>query len=292
MGRAAMIASGDSPIVARLLLGSRLKQMREAAGISGQRAGAKLRATGSKISRVESGLVPVRRNDVADLVRLYKLADPDMREELLLLADQSQGQGWWDDFTDTTPPQIRRSLELEAAASLLIIYDPLAVPAILQTRIYAETACGHGGSWRAGLRPHELTRRRELLESPAAPRIWALLDETALRRPGARLMQVMRAQVDWLAQLAASDNVSIQIVPTGQAEPWGASPPFVLTRFGPKDLGDRILLEGLTGITELARRADVDTYRHLISQISAIVPDPFASRRILHDIGQDLAASA
>lgn len=289
-----MISSGDSPIVARLLLGSRLKQMREAAGISGQRAGAKLRATGSKISRVESGLVPIRRKDVLDLLRLYTVTDPDIREELLQLADASQGEGWWDDFADTTPPQIRRSLELEAAASMLIIYDPLAVPAIFQTSAYANAACGTYGSWRAGLRPQELARRQKLLQSSAAPMVWALLDEAALRRPATASRPLMRAQVTWLADMAASRSrtVRIQIVPAELAEPFGASPPFVLTRFGPNELGDRILLEGLTSITEVARRSDVDAYRHVFDQMSAIVPDPDASRVILHDIGQELAEGA
>jgi transcriptional regulator with XRE-family HTH domain len=62
---------GDSPTVARLQLGARLKALRLAANIDQSVAGAALHATGSKISRVESGQVPVRERDVEALLSLY-----------------------------------------------------------------------------------------------------------------------------------------------------------------------------------------------------------------------------
>jgi hypothetical protein len=279
-----------NPIVARLLLGHQLQQLRQAAGISGQAAGAALRATGSKISRVEAGHVPVRGRDVLDLLRLYKMNDATVRAELLALADLSQGQGWWDAYADTPPP-VRRALELEAAANLLTVWDPLAVPAVLQTRAYAEAASVLGGAWRAALQPDELARRQELLQYPEGPRVWALIDEVVLRRPAAAL-PAMRAQVAYLADMAARPDITIQVVPLGVAHPLGVAPPFTVTRFGPEELGDRVNIELLTGIVTIERRSDVDVYRHLITQLAATIPQPEESVHILLDIGHDLGKGA
>lgn len=66
-----MTQRGDSPIVARLHLDARRKALRLAANIDQGVAGAALHATGSKISRVESGRVPVRDRDVEALLSLY-----------------------------------------------------------------------------------------------------------------------------------------------------------------------------------------------------------------------------
>ena len=52
---AADLASG--PTVVRMLLGGQLRKLREAAGITPERAGYEIRASRSKISRVEHGRV-------------------------------------------------------------------------------------------------------------------------------------------------------------------------------------------------------------------------------------------
>ena len=70
---------GDGPTIARLSLGARLRALRTAAGITGGEAAAVIRSSGSKISRIESGLLPVRQRDVAQLLTLYG-ADGQKRE--------------------------------------------------------------------------------------------------------------------------------------------------------------------------------------------------------------------
>jgi transcriptional regulator with XRE-family HTH domain len=284
---------GDNPTVARLQLGARLRELRLAAGISGDRAGAALRATGSKISRVEGGHVPVRGRDVTDLLKLYRVSDPGVRNDLLALADQSAGQGWWDAYADTMPATIRRALELEAAASMLVTYDPLAVPAVLQTVAYSKAACALRGPGvcRAGLGAEELARRHELLSSPAAPRLWALVDEAALRRPVAE-PGVMSGQVAYLADIADKPTVTIQVVPAGIPVAATAATPFTIARFARPDLPDRILIELLTTIVSIDRRADVDTYWAQVMELAAQIPTPEDSKQILASIAAELATAA
>src|SRR5512140_2058016 len=110
---------GDSPTVARLRLGMRLRSLRTAAGVTGMEAGAALHATGSKISRIESGEVPVRARDVEQLLHLYGEPSPAERDQLLTLARVSTGPGWWDPYSDSVPAAKRHCLEMEAAASAI-----------------------------------------------------------------------------------------------------------------------------------------------------------------------------
>jgi Domain of unknown function (DUF5753) len=242
---------------------------------------------------MESGHVPVRRRDVVDLLRLYGHADPAERDHLLALADQSAGHGWWDHFADTLPVHLRRQLELEAAASLLVTYDSLAVPALLQTREYAQALCdagSQGGAWRAGLRMVELSHRQDLLRIPEAPRLWALIHESVLHQlshqPG-----VMRAQVAHLAEAAQAPHVTIQIVPAGRPEALAAATPFTITRFGQPDLPDRVSVELLTGITSVDRREDIDAYWLLVNVLAAHAADPRQSLAILRNaIGEEAAS--
>ena len=62
---------GSGPTVLRILLGSQLRRLREAKGITREDAGYAIRASGSKISRMELGRVGFKERDVADLLELY-----------------------------------------------------------------------------------------------------------------------------------------------------------------------------------------------------------------------------
>jgi transcriptional regulator with XRE-family HTH domain len=56
-----------------MLLGAQLRRMREKAGITREEAGDVIRASGSKISRLELGRSGFKLRDVNDLLSLYGL---------------------------------------------------------------------------------------------------------------------------------------------------------------------------------------------------------------------------
>ena len=76
--------SSDGPTVLRILLGSQLRRLREVRGITARQAASKIRASESKISRIELGRNAIREIDVLDLLTLYGVA-PAEREELARL---------------------------------------------------------------------------------------------------------------------------------------------------------------------------------------------------------------
>src|SRR6266536_1318460 len=88
------------PTVLRILVGSQLRRLREASGISPKDAGEAIRASHSKISRLETGRTGFKIRDVTDLLNLYEVHDEAERAALLALARQANVPGWWHTYGD------------------------------------------------------------------------------------------------------------------------------------------------------------------------------------------------
>ena len=65
-----------SPTVLRLVIGTQLRRLREARGITREAAGEIIRASGAKMSRLELGRVSFKERDITDLLALYGVAEP------------------------------------------------------------------------------------------------------------------------------------------------------------------------------------------------------------------------
>ena len=280
----------ESPTVARLLLGDRLRQLRTGARMDGNTAAAAIRASAAKISRMESGQVPLRERDVRDLLTLYGLSDEGERAALLDLAKRSCQPGWWDEFSDVLTASIRHHLSLESAAALIMTYDSQAVPALLQTDAYARgLTAGEPDemTWRGGLSPQVLARRRAVLGASEPPRVWALIQESALHRAPGGNQEILAAQLASLRTLAAADpTITVQIVPDAAPAVLAAPGPFAVLRYGPanaRDAPDLVLVEMLATIRCLERRTDVDHHRRLFDKLAVQAVRPDVTLEMLDD---------
>jgi transcriptional regulator with XRE-family HTH domain len=176
---------GTGSTVRRILLGSQLRRLREERGVSRQDAGYVIRASESKISRLELGRVSFKERDVADLLTLYGVTDEREREALLQLAREANTPGWWHRYSEVLPSWFQTFVGLEEAAGLIRTYELQFVPGLLQTEDYARAVYRLGNAdsseaeieQRVELRMH----RQQRLKGPDAPRLWAVLDEAALR---------------------------------------------------------------------------------------------------------------
>src|SRR3954453_17265916 len=104
------------PILARMVLGEMLRRLREVQGISAVAAGEAIRASESKINRLELGRVGVKLRDVADLCTLYGAATHAERPTLLELARQTNLPAWWQRYRDVVPSWFEPYLGLEQDA--------------------------------------------------------------------------------------------------------------------------------------------------------------------------------
>src|SRR6058998_2912035 len=123
-----MAGNGEvGPTALRMMLGSHLRRLRERAGVSRTDAGWAIRASESKISRLELGRVGFKERDVSDLLTMYGIDDAGERQTYLDLVKQSNEPGWWRGFGDTMPNWFTDLVGLEEAASRIQIWEPLYV---------------------------------------------------------------------------------------------------------------------------------------------------------------------
>jgi transcriptional regulator with XRE-family HTH domain len=274
---------GSGPTVLRILLGSQLRMLREVKGITREEAGYAIRASGSKISRMELGRVSFKERDVTDLLKLYGV-DEDETATLVALAVQANSPGWWHKYGDVLPDWFQVYVGLEEAASLIRLYEVQFVPGLLQTADYARAVVRLG---QPGAAPEEIDRRislrmgrQELLTKPGGPRLWAIVDEAALRRPiGGK--EVMRAQLEQLILATEEPQVTLQVMPFrsgGHAAEAGA---FTVMRFPEPDLPDVVYLEQLTSALYLDKRDDVEKYTEVMERLSVESESPERSVDIL-----------
>jgi hypothetical protein len=279
------------PTVLRIMLGAQLRRMREAQRITLDDAARVIRASGSKMSRLETGRVGFKDRDIADLLTFYGVTDIQQRDALRDLARNASAQGWWHDYSDILPTWFEAYVGLEEAAVGIRSYEIQFVPGLLQTEDYARaiTLLGHPSAHpgdierRVGLR----MARQSLLSRPAAPYLWAVLDEAALRRPAGR-PGVMRAQLKQLLETAERSNVTIQVIPFQAGGHAAAGGPFSILRFAEPDLPDVVYLEQLTSALYLDKRETVDHYLAVMERLCIEAAPATSSTRIIHAILRDL----
>ncbi len=284
-----MSAQESGSVVRRMLLGSQLRRLRESRGITREAAGYSIRASESKISRMELGRVSFKTRDVEDLLTLYGITDETERNSLLSLAKEANVAGWWHSYSDVLPTWFPTYVGLEGAASLIRSYEVQFVHGLLQTEAYAHAVVERGMKnasvadidKRVALR----MERQKYLVSENAPDFHVVLDEAALRRPyGDR--EVMRGQLQHLIEVSERPNVRLQVMPFSFGGHAGESGAFTVLTFPESDLSDVVYLEQLTSALYLDKHEDVTQYGKAMQQLQDDSPGPNESRDVLRGLLQ------
>jgi transcriptional regulator with XRE-family HTH domain len=290
-GGQVLLYSRGGPTVLRILLGARLRRLRESRGLSAATAGKAIRGTPSKISRMESGKVGFKQRDVGDLLTLYDVQDPDERATMLSLAQEANKQDWWHRYSDVLPNWFEVYISLEEAASLIRTYEVQFVPGLLQVEEYARAVVTLGFpdvahnelEQRVNLR---MTRQNCLTE-PNAPRLWAVLDEAVLHRSlGGRA--IMRRQLEHLIEITELPNVTIQILPFATGGHAAAGGAFTILRFGEPALPDVVYLEQLSSALYLDKPHELDNYMRVMNRLCVEAAPSDATRDYLAAILQQM----
>ncbi len=274
------------PTVQRLVLGGHLRRLREEAFITTEQAAAAIRGSHSKISRMEHGRVGFKERDIADLLTLYGVTSGDERQALLTLAREANTPGWWQGYSDILPHWVEPYFGLEAAASFIRNYELQFVPGLLQTEGYARALIRLGNAATEDdvmRRAEARLSRQEILSRETPPRLWAVMDEGALRRSiGGKA--VMREQIRHLIDMCDHPAVTLQILPFQIGAHPAMGGPFTILRFSEPDLRDVVYIEQLTSALYLDKPVEVDSYLEVMEQL-CLQAEPVANTgRILKQI--------
>jgi len=280
--------SSDGPTVLRILLGAHLRRLREARGISAREAAGFIRASESKISRIELGRNAIREIDVLDLLTKYDVGAEE-REQLLTLAELANRPGWWQKYNDILPEWFQAYVGMEEAARSIRVYEPQFIPGLLQTEEYAAAVIALGDfSIEDGERHVMLRRERQRRFREGKLKLWVILDEAALRRPVAG-PEVQIEQLCYLRKQCSTPALTLQVIPYGMGG-YAAPSGFSILRFADRDLPDVVYVENLTSALYLDKQAEVDRYLLAMERLSIVAYEPQRTPQILDEIIRELEA--
>src|SRR6266576_1464576 len=243
----------EGPTVLRILLGAQRRRLREIRGIA-----------------------------VLDLLTYYGVGAVE-REQLLSLAEQANRPGWWHRYNDILPDWFQSYVGMEEAATSIRIYEPQFIPGLLQTHEYAAAVLAVGDIPVSETERHVILRKeRQRRFTESRLKLWAIIEETALRRPIGSV-EILRDQLRCLLSLSSRQNLTLQITPLGMgghAAPSG----FSILRFNEPDLPDVAYLEHLTSALYFDKKSDVDRYLLAMELLSIISAKPSETPGILATI--------
>jgi transcriptional regulator with XRE-family HTH domain len=276
-----LLTDVGNPAVLRILLGAQLRRLREAKRITVEEAGNAIRASHSKISRLESGRVAFKDRDIVDLFVYYGVTDKAQIQTLREIATRTNSRGWWHDYSDILPAWFEEYISLEEAAVQIRGYELQFVPGLLQTEEYARAVTSLAYS-----NPKEISRRvslrmaRQARLAGAEPvSLGMVLDEAALSRPIGG-PSVMRAQLKHLIEMSKRPNVTIQILPFKVGGHAAAGGTFSVLHFAQSDLSDIVYLEQLATAQYLEKPDMVGKYLAVMERLrlEAATPADSTSR--------------
>lgn len=281
----ASLTATDNPAVLRILLGAQLRRLREAKRITLEEAGNVIRASHSKMSRLESGRVAFKDRDIVDLFMHYGVTDQAQIQTLRGVAIRANSRGWWQDYSDVLSPWFEEYISLEEAAVQIRGYEVQFVPGLLQTEDYARAV-----TLLAYSNPKEITRRVGLRMARQARlfgkdpvSLGMVLDEATLSRPIGG-PSVMRAQLAHLIEMSERPNVTIQVLPFKVGGHAAAGGPFSVLHFAESDLTDIVYLEQLSSAQYLEKRDIVGKYQAVMDRLCLEAATPEDSRKRLQAI--------
>ncbi|MGI5369719.1 helix-turn-helix domain-containing protein [Streptomyces iakyrus] len=273
----------------RRQLGATMRKLRSRKGLTLEEAGRLVGVSKATVSRYETTAGPVKWLVIDALCREYDATDAE-RRAVVNLAKNAREQGWWNSFADSIPESMNLLLTLEDEAVRENHFCCVYVPGLLQTRAYS-TALQRANE--VPLEPAEIERlvdirmkRQELLFRPKPLHLWAILDESVIRRVVGSTA-VMMEQLDRLLEANESPHVTIQVLPFSKGAHAAALGSFVMIG-GPEPALDVVYVDIHTGSLFLEKEPELERYRLAFEYLRAQALDMEASSTLIHRARKEL----
>jgi transcriptional regulator with XRE-family HTH domain len=270
-------------------LGSELRRMRTAAGMSAEYAAGLLGVDRSRISNMESGQRAISVERLRTLACNCDCTDDKYLDALAEMAEPST-TGWWERYRGSLPQGLLDISEMEAYAVRLRNANTVHVPGLLQT---TERAMSIFRSAVPGLPEHEValrlahrSERQQVITGDNPVPYVAVIHEAALRMQFGG-PEVTRAQLDYLLTASERDNVTIQVLPFSHGAFPGAGH-MVAYAEGPVPQLDTVQTDSSHGPAFLYADGQLAKYRAQLDLLEDLALSPERSRDFIRDIAHHL----
>ncbi|GAA2722255.1 helix-turn-helix transcriptional regulator [Actinocorallia aurantiaca] len=244
----------------------------------------------STLGRWENGDRRIRPADLRGLLDVYEVAD-GARETLMTLAREARQRGWWQVYGDVLPSEYSSYIGLETEARSMRTYQQQLIPGIVQTEDYARAVirATRPDDNDAAIDRRVAVRmdRQAVLEGKRPMSLWAVLDEAAVRRMVGG-PQVMRAQLDRLAEIAERPGIQLQVLPFSVGAHAAMASSFVILGFESPD-PDVVYIDTGTSALFIEATTDVAAYRLTFDHLRASALAPGESQRLFRAAAQEFA---
>ncbi|MEU1052262.1 helix-turn-helix transcriptional regulator [Streptomyces sp. NPDC005876] len=273
----------------RRQLGAMMRKLRARKGLTLEEAGRLVGVSKATVSRYETQSGPVKWIVVDALCREYGATEAE-RKAVVGLAKGAKEQGWWSSFADSIPESMNLLLTLEDEAVGENHFSCVYVPGLLQTRAYS-TALQQANE--IPLQPDEIERlvdirmkRQDILNRPQPLRLWAILDESVIRRVVGS-PQTMKEQLGQLLEANESPHITLQILPFSKGAHAAALGSFVIIG-GTEPALDVVYVDFHTGSLFLEKDEELDRYRLAFDYLRAQALDMEASSALIDRVRKEL----
>ncbi|MGH3765989.1 MAG: helix-turn-helix domain-containing protein [Pseudonocardiaceae bacterium] len=270
-------------------LGGLLRRLRKAVGLSGPALAGRLGVSQSHLSRVELGEA-VATAELVDKWTRETGASPADRETATDLAEAVGAEfvSWREALGSGLVKLQRDALDAEAAAATRIAYVPVLIPGLMQTAEYATqlVAGKYPDADDVGEAVAVRMQRQVILYSRSKTLRW-VIGEAGLRwRVGPP--EVMVAQLDRLAALAAEQHLDVRVLPFERTAPVWHDHGFTILADRIDGEPDLVNLELLTGTINITDPKEVTRYRAAYGQLADLALRGAEAVPLIHQVRSEL----
>jgi len=285
-----MSSRRSTPTVRLRRLAYELRRLREAAGLTREEVAERTGINEVTLYRTETARVRPQQRTLRTLLDMYEVVDP-LRAELLAVSRDASRRDWLQTYSDLREGYTA-FIQFEQEARSVHNYQSLLVPGLLQTEEYARAVIRAGlpqssdKDDRVERRVQTRLERQKLLGKDDPLRLWAIVDEAALRRDvGGR--EVMPQQMHQLVRAADWPNVTVQVIPYRAGAHVGMVGSFAVLDF-PNPADPRVVyIDSMAGQLFLEREPDLQRCGDVFDHLRAVALSPADSASMCAAIAED-----
>jgi transcriptional regulator with XRE-family HTH domain len=242
--------------------------------------------------RLETGRARPQRRTLLSLLDVYGVTDAE-RDVLLELVKSDQPSGGPQPRYANLPEQLSAYMAFEAEAAAVRNYETTFVPGLLQTEAYARAVVRgvlpEAADDEVEHRVHARLERQALLTKPDPLKLWAIVDEAALRRVVGG-PKVMREQLRFLVEAGGEPHVTVQLLPFSAGAHPGMPGSFVVMSFADPADPEIVYLDSMAGDLFLETEGDIRRFGSVFDHLRATALSPQDSRKFIEgmelEVGQ------
>ncbi|WP_037906501.1 helix-turn-helix domain-containing protein [Actinacidiphila yeochonensis] len=271
-------------------LGTELRKMREAAGITARDTARLLGTDPAKVSHIEAGRLGVSEERLRRLAAFYECGDTALVEALVAMAVGNGRKGWWEAYRGVVSAWMLDIAEMEHHATGLRSIQLSHIPGLLQTEMYSRTV---NAKAIPPLPPNDLEahvafqmERAQVLHRSTPVPYGAVIHEAALRmRFGGP--KVTRQQLEHLLEVSRLGHVSVRVVPFAGGGYMGSGQVMHFAA-GPVPQLDTVQTDSAHGVTMLHAAAQLGKYQARFEQLTEDSLDRERSQEFIRAVIRDL----